>query len=415
MGRTLYTNIQIFDGSGADLYPGEVLVEGNKITAVNQGTDEKLSTENAFIIDGKGATLMPGMVEAHAHLTWPTNVERTINAMKLPIEEHVLVTAQNARITLDYGFTSAYSAGSVGEKIEPHLRDMINAGHIPGPRLRASALEKGMEDVMGVPEGYDPTHDRSIEGLRQYIRDMKKLGCDTVKIMLSSDEGFQLGGSERLLYTQEEITAIGETAREENIWLACHSQSTESVKMACRAGFRNLFHCIHIDEEGLDLMEARKDDLFMSPAPGLLYARIHEAQDFGIGPKEARKMGAYLGLESNQKNIPKMRKRGIRVLPGGDYGFPYNPIGRNARDLDIFVKMFGFTTHEALVAATKHGGELVDWPVGMIKANMLADILLIDGDPTKDITVLQDLSKILSVMKDGKFHRAPPRRYEVFA
>lgn len=73
--------------------------------------------------------------------------------MKLPLEQYVLITAQNARITLDYGFTSAYSAGSLGERIEPALRDMIDAGFIPGPRLRASALEKGMEQVMGVPEG----------------------------------------------------------------------------------------------------------------------------------------------------------------------------------------------------------------------------------------------------------------------
>ncbi len=118
-------------------------------------------------------------------------------------------------------------------------------------------------------------------------------------------------------------------------------------------------------------------------------------------------MGANLGLELNAKNIPEMRKRGIRVLPGGDYGFPYNPIGKNARDLELFVNLFGFTPAEALVAATKHGGELMNLPVGEVREGMLADLLLIDGDPTEDITLLQNKNNILAVMKNGEFYRAP--------
>ena len=92
-------------------------------------------------------------------------------------------------------------------------------------------------------------------------------------------------------------------------------------------------------------------------------------------------------------------------MPGGDYGFPYNVIGRNARDLQIFVEQFGFSPAETLVAATKHGGELMDMDVGEVKAGMLADLLLIDGDPLADITILQDKDKIPVVMKDGAFHR----------
>ena len=408
MSKTLFRNVQIFDGSGADRFEGEVLVVGNTIEAV-VGENEALDVDGASVIDGHGGTLMPGMVESHAHLTWPSSVERVINKMgPLPIEQHTLITAQNARITLDYGFTSAYSAGSLGERIEPALRDMIDAGFMPGPRLRASALEKGAEGVMGVPEGHDPTHERDIPALRQYVFDMKELGCDTIKFLMSSDEGFAPGGSQVLMYSEEEAQAVGEAAREAGIWLACHAQAAEAVKRAVRAGFRAIYHCTHADEEALDLMEAAKDRIFMAPAPGLLYARCYEAEEFGIGREEAEKMGAFFGLEANARLVPEMHKRGIRVLPGGDYGFPYNPVGRNARDLDIFVRMFGFTENEALVAATKQGAELVDWPVGEIKAGKLADILLIDGDPTTDITVLQDKAKITAVMKDGVFHRSPP-------
>ena len=102
-----------------------------------------------------------------------------------------------------------------------------------------------------------------------------------------------------------------------------------------------------------------------------------------------------------------MRKRGIRVLPGGDYGFPYNPIGRNARDLQWFVELLGYTPVEALVAATRLGGELMGRGelLGQVKAGYLADLLLVDGDPTRDVRVMQDHDKLAVIMKDGKFHK----------
>lgn len=142
MPATLFSDVRIFDGSGRAPFAGEVRVEGDRITAVAEaGTP--LPRLDAVVVEGRGRTLMPGMVEAHAHLTWPSNVERVLRTMKLPLEEHMLVAAQNARITLDHGFTSAYSAGSLGERIEVALRDMIDAGFLPGPRLKASALGKG--------------------------------------------------------------------------------------------------------------------------------------------------------------------------------------------------------------------------------------------------------------------------------
>jgi imidazolonepropionase-like amidohydrolase len=400
----LFVNVRIFDGSGAPSFPGEVRVSGNRIAAV-AGSGSHLDRRGAQIIDGHGGTLMPGMVEAHAHLTWPSSVERVVNAMHLPLEQHVLVTAQNARITLDHGFTSAYSAGSLGERIEPALRDMINAGFLPGPRLRASALEKGAEGVMGVPEGHDPTHDRSIEGLVAYVKAKKAEGCDTIKFLMSSDEGFAPGGSQVLMYSEEEAQAIGRAAREAGIWLACHAQAAEAVKRAVRAGFRLIFHCTYADEEALDLLEAHRHEVFVAPAPGLLYARVHEAEAFGIGPREAAKLGAVSGLELMQKVYPEMRRRGIRVLPGGDYGFPYNPIGRNARDLQLFVDLLGYTPTEALVAATKLGGELMDLQVGQVREGWLADLLLVAGDPVQDVRLLQNKELMPVVMKNGRFHR----------
>lgn len=262
---------------------------------------------------------------------------------------------------------------------------------------------------MGVPAGHDPTHDRDIPGLVAYVKAKKAEGCDTIKFLLSSDEGFAPGGSQLLMYSEEEVQAIGRAAREADIWLACHAQAAEAVKRAVRGGFRAIFHCTYADEEALDLLEAAKDRVFVAPAPGLLYARIHEAEAFGIGRAEAERMGAVSGLELMQRVYPQMRQRGIRVLPGGDYGFPYNPVGRNARDLALFVDLLGFTPAETLAAATRHGGALMGMEVGEVKTGMLADLLLIDGDPLADIAILQDKTRIDAVMKDGRFHRAPAR------
>ncbi len=401
MSQTLFADVRIFDGSGAAAFAGQVLVDGDAIAAVLPA-DAVVSDANVRRIEGKGRFLMPGLVEAHAHLTWPSSIERVFAGMQVPFEEHVAITENNARITLEAGFTSAYSAGSLGETIEPTLRDRINRGEIPGPRLRASALEKGMEGVLGVPEGHDPTHDRSIPGLVAYVRAMKALGCDTIKFLMSSDEAFAPGGAQVLMYSDEEAQAVGRTAAEEGIWLACHAQAAESIKRAVRAGFRSIFHCTHADEEALDLLEQHRDRLFVAPAPGLLYARCYEAQGFGIGPAEAEKMGARSGLDAMIRLMPELKRRGVRVMPGGDYGFPYNVIGRNARDLALFVDLFGFTPAETLRAATLEGGELMAMKLGRVAEGWLADLLLVDGDPLADISLLQDKARLNMIMQGGK-------------
>ena len=117
-------------------------------------------------------------------------------------------------------------------------------------------------------------------------------------------------------------------------------------------------------------------------------------------------------LEMGCANMKALHRRGVRVLPGGDYGFAFNPMPRNARDLEHFVKLFGFSPMEAIIAATRHGGELMmmGGELGQVKEGYLADLLLVDGDPLADIAILQDASRLLAIMKDGVFHRAPPPR-----
>ena len=394
----------IFDGTGRDLFSGEVRVEGNRITAVVEGT-QQLSREGTAVIDCHGATLMPGLVESHAHLSWPSSIERIFNGMMLPPEEHLLVTAHNARVTLEAGFTSAYSAGSLGTRFEIALKKEIEGGYLPGPRLVSSSLEQGPKDVLGVPPAEGNKHGRGVAGMRDYVAEMAALGVDSIKFLLSGDDAFSPNASQNLTYTEDEVAAAANEAHARGLWLSCHAQSAESIKIALRHGFRILYHCSHADEEALDLLEAKKDEVFVAPAVSLRYARMHEAEAFGITRAVAEKMGVFAEVERMQKLYPEMRKRGIRVLPGGDYGFPYNPVGRNARDLELFVKLFGYSPLETLVAATKLGGELMGLEVGVVKKGWLADLILVAGDPRQDVTILQAQDRLLMIMKDGAFYQ----------
>ena len=122
-------------------------------------------------------------------------------------------------------------------------------------------------------------------------------------------------------------------------------------------------------------------------------------------------VGAWLlrELEIACENMQDLKKRGVRILPGGDYGFAWNPIGNNARDLEHFVKLLGFTPMEAIMAATKQGGEIMMMgdELGQVKEGYLADLLLVAGDPLQDVSILQDRHNLLAVMKDGSFYKRP--------
>ncbi|HEX4948511.1 MAG TPA: amidohydrolase family protein, partial [Blastocatellia bacterium] len=245
-------------------------------------------------------------------------------------------------------------------------------------------------------------HGRGVEAMRAYVAEMAELGVDSIKLLLSGDDAFASGASQNLTYTEEEVAAAASEAHSRGLWLSGHAQSAESIKIGLRHGFRILYHCSHADEEALDLLEAKKDKVFVAPAVGLRYARMHEAEAFGITREIAEKMGVFAEVERMQTLIPEMRRRGIRVLPGGDYGFPYNPIGRNARDLELFVKLFGYTTKEVLVAATKLGGALMGLQVGVVKSGWLADLLLVQSNPLENVSLLQASQQLLLVMKDGQ-------------
>jgi imidazolonepropionase-like amidohydrolase len=179
------------------------------------------------------------------------------------------------------------------------------------------------------------------------------------------------------------------------------------VLLALRHGIEVIYHANWVDERALDALEAARDRIFVGPALGITYNLTQASGQWGVTPERARDFERE--LEVSVEAITRMRKRGIRVLPGGDYGFPFTPHGTYARDLWIFVKILGISPMETIEAATRLGGELMGHggELGVVTPGALADLLLVDGDPLADIASLQDRSALRMIMKDGVMHKAP--------
>jgi imidazolonepropionase-like amidohydrolase len=413
MARILFTNVKVLDGSGAEPFPAKVLVEGNRIKSVTP-VSEVLSAEGADLVDGGGATLMPGLVEAHSHISF-ANTADLQSLGDIPPEEHTLLAAKHAKLMLDHGFTSINSAAAAKPRLDVVIRNAINAGDIPGPRMLAATPEMTVSGGLGDVrlwhlhrETFAIVCDGPDE-FRRVARQMCREGVDTLKINPSGDEFVPYARAQQTVMNDAEVAAVCEVARSRGKRVAAHARSAESVKMCLRHGVEMIFHATFADDEAIDALEAAKDRVFVVPTIGITYTTLNEAGAWGITPAIGEQLGLKRELEHAIKVMNELKRRGVRVLPGGDYGFAWNPVGRNARDLEHFVTLFGFTPMDAIVAATKFGGEIMmkGGEMGAIKPGYLADLLLVDGNPLADISILQHRERLLAIMKDGIFHKVP--------
>lgn len=403
--KTLIRNVRIFDGEHSLAGMFSVLVEDGRIAAVVESADALDTAGADRVIEGAGRMLMPGLVEAHAHLTWGSSVEKIYHQFMLPADELKVAAWRNARVLLDHGFTSAYSAGALGDGIEVELAQAINSGETPGPRLVPSTLERSPEGAEGVETG-DVFNGRGPEAIRKFVAYCKDQGIGSLKLVVSGEDALKPGSAQDVLYTDEEMEAAGEAARAAGLWIATHAYYPKAIELALKAGARIIYHASYADAAAADAMIAAKDTTFYAPSPGVSIAALEATPPPHIDMSHMKKSAAER-MELESKLVPALKARGLRILIGGDYGFPFNPNGRNARDLQIFVDHFGYTPAEALNAATALGGELMNLEVGRVKQGWLADLLLVDGDPTQDVSILQDKDKLVMIMKDGALYKAP--------
>jgi len=246
------------------------------------------------------------------------------------------------------------------------------------------------------------------EEMRKAVRTYVKYGVDQIKLNLSGE--YIAGLSAELTpFSDEEIVMACREAKRLGIRVAAHARSSESVKQCIRHGVDIIYHASFADDEAIDMLEANKDKHFLAPGLAWLVNTCYNASAYGITTEIAEQMGYMRELEAAIETMKKIHKRGIKILPGGDYGFAWTPHGTNAKDLEYFVKYIGMSTMDALLSATREGGKIMMRPheLGQIKDGYLADLILVDGDPLADITVLQKPERILAVMKDGTFYKTP--------
>lgn len=415
MGRTLILNATIFDATGAKPFVGDLLVDGNSISAVTPAGQKDHGAADR-VIDGTGLFCMPGMTEGHAHLSFE-GVTATENLITPTPEEQVFTAARGAKALIEMGFTSAYGASEAKLRLAVAVRNEVNAGRLPGPRIRAGGLEISVTGAMGDesrehnPRVGPSTIVDGVDEMRRAVRFHCREGVDNIKLDVSGDPFYPGTPGFTTPMTFDEIRVAAETAHAYGRKINAHTRSIDGSKYCIRAGVDGLFHCEYSDEELLDMMEEAKDRIFVAPTVGLLHQIMHgDAAGHGL----TAEIGGYMGigdlLENSAETHSALRKRGVRHLIGGDYGFGWSPQGTQAHDLKLFMTYFGYSAEDALICATRNGGLAMrdQGDLGTLQSGQLADLILVDGDVLKDVSILTDRNRIVMVMKDGAIQTISP-------
>lgn len=287
--RILFTNVNIFDSTGADPYLGDVLIAGERITAVGKLGSPPPGEDTLVIDGGSRKTLMSGLVDAHTHLSW-NNAPTLDSLTKLPLEEHVLHTAQSAKTYLDCGYTMCFGAASAQPRLDLVIKKAIQSGMIPGPRTLSNCQE-----ITTTGGAIIPSISRYADGadaMRKVVREFIEFGVDNIKLSMTGDYVHETMGAEETYYTLSETKAAVEEAHNRGKRVCTHARSAASVKMSCLAGADVIYHASYVDEVGLDMLEALKDRLFVAPAINFpLLSCDGSATPYGLTPEMAKKKG----------------------------------------------------------------------------------------------------------------------------
>ncbi|KAE8369241.1 hypothetical protein BDV27DRAFT_166179 [Aspergillus caelatus] len=404
--KILITDVQIIEATGKNPYHGDVLIVGPRFAHVGEvpGKADLLRNPRVRVFYGHGRTLIPGLGDAHTHLSW--NGGDLGRLGELGVEEHTLLTARSARCYLDSGYTMCFGAASAKKRLDVVVRDAINMGDIPGPRYLANSQEIARRDGDLVP-GITAYADGP-EEMRSVVREHAELGVDQVKLSMSGESITEIRDAEDCYFSNEETKACVDEAHKQGIRLCAHARARDSVRQCIDHGVEVIYHASYIDEESMDLLEEKKSQHVVAPALNWLVATLYEASAFGYATATAEKAGYKKELEAAIRGLREMHRRGIVVLPGGDYGFAWTPHGTYARELEHFTKLLGFTAHEAIIAATYGVAKLFmrSHEMGQIKPGNYADCVIVDGDPLKDITILQNHGKLDIIIMNGRVHKA---------
>ena len=381
--------------SGALIDDAVVLISGERITAAGS----KLAIPpGANIIDLGNKTLLPGLIDAHTHLTGnPEDAGYASVAISVP--RATLSGAKNARLTLKAGFTSVRNMGADAYS-DIGLRDAINDGDLPGPRIAASGPALGItgghcDDTMHAPQ-YKAVALGVADGVDEVIkrtRENIKYGADVIKICATGGV-LSMGDDPRASqYSMEELKAIVTEAHRLGRKVGAHAHGGDGIRLAVLAGVDSIEHGSFIDDEGIKLMKEHKT--WLVPTVYLGDWLIDNADAIKLPKQMLAK--AKVVLPQARVNIGKAIKAGVQVAFGTDAAV--YPHGLNAREFAVLVKL-GMTPIQAIRSATVNASQLLGWAdkVGTIEAGKLADMIAVDGEPLKDVATLE---RVQWVMKGG--------------
>lgn len=407
-GTTVISNGTLFVGTNAPLIPNAtVVIRDGKIVFAGPEKTAPAVEPGCKNIDAHGGTILPGLVEAHFHPTYFNVAALEDLDIKYPVEYVTLLAAANAKLALECGYTAARSGGSLFN-IDVWLKKAIESGICNGPRLVSSGRE--ICGVGGLMDWNPDFRKIGMDGLvllingadeaRAAVRKLVKDGVEWVKTYPTGDAASpDLNDHHTLCMTFEEMNAVVATAHNHGLKVTGHCRANEGIKNALRAGYDAIEHGTFMDNEALDLLLRR--NVPCVPALYFEYASIEHGPKYGM-PKSVID-GHKETLEAGAESARMILKAGGRLGMGGDYGFAWNPHGDYARELTFFVKYVGIDTHTVLQCATRTGAEIMglEKEIGTLEPGKIADILIVDGDVLKDISILENRDKFIGVMQGG--------------
>jgi len=389
----LFYNCQIIDGKGSN-FTGYILVDGDKIAEVGKGQPKNFGGA-VTRHDLQSRTLMPGLIDCHVHLRNDGVADPRAQSVADTDAVAVLRSARNARRTLDAGVTTIRDCGS-RNGIDFSLRVAAQQGLCDTPRLVLSGVMICMTGGHGWTLGFEAD---GPDGLRRAARTQIKAGADNVKLIASGGiltPGTEIGAPQ---FTVEEMTAAVEEAHAAGKTACAHAHGTTAIKNAIRAGVDSIEHGYLIDDEGIQMMLDR--GTFLVATSAAVRNVVKHGVAAGIRPEVVRK--AEAAIERHVDGFKRAYKAGVRMAMGTDTGVPFTDHGNNLDELAHLVEM-GVPPMEAISIATSKSAELLRMSdrIGSIEVGKQADFVVVDGDPLRDITILQDRKNILLVAIDGR-------------
>jgi imidazolonepropionase-like amidohydrolase len=407
--RTLLTNARVLTCSGdrgeisERPFDGDVLIEGSRIAKVVPG---RLEVDRAAVrvVDAKGATVLPGLGDAHVHTSWPLDfVFDHAGIAATPPGRHMLDVAAVTRTFLESGYTLIIGAGTTQPEDDVLAKDAIDRGLIPGPRIVPSGPMIAEVGGLG-SDGELMEVAADAKQLRDIVARQCDMGARALKLFISGDGVVPQYPSEDVYMNDEMLLAAVDEADSRGAFLTTHARGSASVAMAARTGVRIIHHACFLDDEALSELEKRRDDVWVCPGLHYLYAMVSgHAEPYGITKEKIDASGYHDEFQAQLAGLKRLRESGIKIVAGGDFGHQWTHHGTYAAELQRYVELAGMTPAEAIHTATRNIGPAAGIDSGQVAEGFLADLVLVDGDPTRDVTILQRPELRRAVLKDGAF------------